>query len=240
MCVDGNKWKSIRGEKIETFKVPEGSGSWSWRLLWVELSSSSRTATNGLFSWSVPFWDVYFVIETRELDLDWKLFQLLAACSPWGGVYWIQFNAALSTFCMNDAAFSGSSFCVSWWTQWCCFHFYLFSFMSGFFASFHQTHDLEKVIRAVRTRPSLLARLQMVQQSFVYGHITRESASLHSLSVHFRIHLKIFLCFLRLLMVRVIQLSVSRVLRPEVTPQTKRWQILWSRCSTVWISYRLT
>lgn len=142
MCVDGKKWKSIRGEKIETFKVPEGSGSWSWRLLWVELSSSSRTATNGLFSWSVPFWDVYFVIETRELDLDWKLFQLLAACSPWGGVYWIQFNAALSTFCMNDAAFSGSSFCVSWWTQWCCFHFYLFSFMSGFFASFHQTPDL--------------------------------------------------------------------------------------------------
>lgn len=99
--------------------------------------------------------------------------------------------------------------------------------MSGFFASFHQTHDLEKVIRAVnscavRTRRPLLARLQMVQQSFVCGHITRVSALLHSLSVHFRIHLKIFLCFLRLLMVRVIQLPVSHVLRPEVTPQTKR------------------
>lgn len=98
--------------------------------MWVELSSSSWTATNGLFCWSVTFWDVCFVIETREL------FQLLAACLPWGGVYWIQFNAALSTCCRNDAAFSGALNDATL--------FYLFSFMSGFFASFHQTRDLPR------------------------------------------------------------------------------------------------
>lgn len=193
--------------------------------------------------------------ETWELDLDWKpgLFQLLAACSPWKhglGVYWIQFNAALSTFCRNDTAFSGSSFCVDVCKLADSMMLVSFLFIQ-LFASWVDSslvitklmifHDLEKVVRAVnfgavRTRraPSLLACLQMVQQSFVYDHITRVSASLHSLSVHFRIHLKIFL----LLMVRLIQLPVSHVLRPKVTPQTKRWQTLWSR--PVWISYRLT